>query len=218
MGLYKGRVSKMFSGLFQKLYTLTYYFFNTSMHIWDLCHGTDFSFIDKSVESGTRCPYYATPWASLFPLKRYLVKHMSGGSGHSVIDIGCGKGFMLYFFTRRKFDKVAGIEYSSKLQQTAVKNLDRVIKDSKKMPRIYNEDAASFQKYDQYDTFYLYNPFDKGTLEQVIRRILEPGENPNRTLYLFYCNPLFGDVLLENGFTETASFYYKTKVYRYERI
>ena len=125
---------------------------------------------------------------------------------------------MLYFFTRRKFDKVAGIEYSSKLQQTAVKNLDRVIKDSKKCRAFITKMPLLFQKYDQYDTFYLYNPFDKGTLEQVIRRILEPGENPNRTLYLFYCNPLFGDVLLENGFTETASFYYKTKVYRYERI
>lgn len=203
----------MFSKLTNKLYTLTYYFSNYTMRFWDILHGTDFSVIDKSAETTERSPYYATPWISLLFLKHYINTDLGRGAGHSVIDIGCGKGFMLYFFSRTGFDRIWGIEYDRRLTQTAEKNLARMLKKSRDIPKVFCEDAVAFENYDLFDTFYLYNPFDRATLEKVIHQIRRSAMDPDRTLYLFYCNPLYDDVLVENGWQQVAHFYYKTRVY-----
>ena len=197
-----------------RLYTLTYYFSNFSMHLYDLFRRMDFSYIDKSVKAGGREPYYATPFLSLINLKRYIVRDLDDGREHSVIDIGCGKGFMLYFFSHFAFKKVSGIEYDKRLSMIARHNLKRLLRYD--CVRIYNGDATRFKKYSEYNVFYLYNPFDKDTLSKVISRIMCTLEDNPRTLYLFYCNPLYEEVLIDYGFEEVNQFYYKTKVYIYE--
>lgn len=200
----------------KKLYTLSYYFSNFTMHFWDMMRGTDFSFIDKSVERDGRSPYYATPWASLFHLSRYIKRNLSDGMGHSILDIGCGKGFMLYYFSRKSFSKVSGIEYEKHLKAIAGKNLRKLCREKESIPSVYKGDAVYFRNYHEYDVFYLYNPFDRITLERVITRIMASMKDHPRTLYLFYCNPLYEDLLPDYGWRETAHFYYKTKVYIHE--
>lgn len=183
------------------------------MHVWDLFHGTDFSYIDKSVGKEGRSPYYATPWASLVALNRYIRKNLSDGKGHAVLDIGSGKGYMLYRFSRRNFDRVAGIEYDGRLKDIASRNLEKLCGNNK--PEIFCGDAAQFGGYGGYDVFYLYNPFDHGILDKVLARITETAKDRNEPMILFYCNPLYADLVEEYGWKETAHFYYKTRVYRY---
>lgn len=134
---------------------------------------------------------------------------MRSGKGHCVLDIGCGKGFVLLFFCRRRFDRVSGIEYDKKLCRKARANLEKVSATAE----VYEADAASFSEYKDYDTFYLYNPFDAGILEACVDRILSTMQSASRTLTVFYCNPLYGDVLKKKGFQEEGHFYYKTTVY-----
>ena len=198
-----------------KLYTFTYYLSNFSMHFWDILHGTDFSYIDKSVETSINSPYYATPWASIHNLRQYIKNDLDDGKNHKVIDLGCGKGYMLYIFSMHSFDKVSGIEYSRHLKQIASRNLRKLHMPT--LPDIYRGDASLFREYSKYDVFYLYNPFDENTLQLVLGRIMDTLYNHPRTLYLIYCNPLYENVLVEYGWKEVSHFYYKTKVYIYEK-
>lgn len=197
-----------------RLYTSTYYFFNFLLHFYDFFKGTDFSFIDNSVKGNGREPYYGTPVASFLRLKRHIERNLDNGRGHSILDIGCGKGFMLYFFSHFSFGKVSGIEYDKRLSLLARKNLKRL--KARNTTDVYKGDARLFRNYNDYDVFYLYNPFDRDTLSDVIKRIMTTLDDDPRPLYLFYCNPRYEEVLLEHGFRESDSFYYKTKVFVYE--
>ena len=104
---------------------------------------------------------------------------------------------------------MAGIEYDEKLCRIAKRNLR---KTSGKV-KVYRADAADFPLYENFDTFYLYNPFDEKILEKCIDQILASLRKCPRKLTVFYCNPVYGEVLMNKGFKEEAHFYYKTTIY-----
>ena len=195
--------------LFHLLYTLTYFVSLVPLKLYDILHGTEFSGIDNSEDKEGRYTYYPSPVFSFPRLRRYIRRNMQNGRGRSVLDIGCGKGFVLLFFSGLSFDKVAGIEYDEKLCRIARRNLR---KTSGKI-KVYRADAADFPLYENYDTFYLYNPFDEKILEKCIDLILASLKKCPRKLTVFYCNPVYGDVLKKKGFEEAAHFYYKTTIF-----
>lgn len=160
-------------------------------------------------EEDGRFSYFPSSVFSFPLLAGYIRRRMQNGKGHSVMDIGCGKGVVLLFFCRRHFDRVSGIEYDKKLCLQARANLEKVSQTAD----VFEADAVSFSMYRDYDTFYLYNPFDAGILEECVDRILSSLQSNPRTLTVFYCNPLYGEVLRKKGFQEEGHFYYKTTVY-----
>ena len=193
----------------KRLYTLSYYASLVPMKLYDILHGTEFSGIELSDESDGRFSYFPTPVFSFPLLAGYIRRRMQNGNGHSVLDIGCGKGFVLLFFCRRHFDRVSGIEYDKNLCLQARTNLEKVSETAS----VIEADALSFSMYQDYDTFYLYNPFDRPILEKCVERIISSLQSVPRTLTVFYCNPIYGDVLKKKGFREEAHFYYKTTVF-----
>ena len=195
--------------LFRLLYTLTYFVSLVPLKIYDVLHGTEFSGIDNSEDKEGRYTYYPSPVFSFPRLRRYIRRNMQNGRGHSVLDIGCGKGFVLHFLSGFSFDKVAGVEYDEKLCRIAKRNLR---KTSGKV-KVYKADAVEFPLYENYDTFYLYNPFDEKILEKCVDQILASLRKSPRKLTVFYCNPVYGDVLRKKGFEEAAHFYYKTTIF-----
>ena len=191
------------------LYTLTYFVSVVPLRGYDLLHGTEYSRRRETGDKDGRYEYYPSSVFSFPFLRRYIRRYMRGGKGHSVLDIGCGKGLVLHFFSGMRFDRVAGIEFDGKLCDLARKNL-------RKAPgriEIYQMDAAAFSSYGDYDTFYLYNPFDAQRLDRCVDRILRSLEQRPRKLTVFYCNPVYGDLLKEKGFEKEARFYYKTEVF-----
>lgn len=46
----------------------------------------------------------------------------------AIIDVGCGKGRMVYFFSKFPFGQVAGLEYSQEVYETAKENMLRLSK------------------------------------------------------------------------------------------
>ena len=202
-------MQECFKKIYSRLYTLTYFPSLIPLKVYDILHGTDFAGIGRSGNKDDRFEYMPTPVFSFPSLRRYIQKNMNGGRGHSVLDIGCGKGLVLRFFGSMQFDAVAGIEYEKKLCLQARKNLKSAFCKIK----VYHADASDFSMYGDYDTFYLYNPFDKKILEKCADRIVAALELRPRKLTVFYCNPVYADVLKKKGFNETARFYYKTAVF-----
>lgn len=201
-------------GLFDRLYTLTYYTSLLPLKLYDILHGTRFSGIDFSVEKNGRYAYFPSPMYSFPSLERYIRTNLDGGKGHCVLDIGCGKGFALSFFARMCFDRVSGIEYDARMCALARRNLS----NSHRRIRIYKGDAASFRGYQDYDVFYLYNPFDEKVLERCINRIMLSLEDHPRNLTVFYCNPRYGGLLEKKGFLKEKHFYYKTAVFHLKQL
>ncbi len=194
---------------FLQIYTLTYFVSLLPLGLYDFFCGTEFGGIDKNGDRDGRFAYFPSPVFSFPFLRRYVKKHLNGGQGHSVLDIGCGKGFILLFFSSLRFDKVSGIEYDKKLCDLARKNL----RHSGACARVYHADAADYKGYADYDTFYLYNPFDKTLLEQCLGRITSSLKERPRKLTIFYCNPIYESIIKKKGFKEKARFYYKTGVF-----
>lgn len=196
-------------GLFHLLYTLTYFVSVVPLRAYDLLRGTEYSRARETKDQDGRYEYYPSSVFSFPFLRGYIRRHMRGGRGHSVLDMGCGKGLVLCFFSGLRFEKVAGIEYDGRLCDLARKNLNKVPEKIE----IYQTDAADFAFYGEYDTFYLYNPFGEATLDTCADKILRSLELRPRKLTVFYCNPVFGDLLKAKGFEKEAHFYYKTDVF-----
>lgn len=187
-------------------YKSTYYFSLIPLKLYDVLYGTEFSDIEKPMDDDGRFEYYPSP-VFLFPfLRKYIREYMRSGIGHSVLDIGCGKGLLLLFFSSLSFDRVSGIEYDEKLYRLAITNLRHISKTVK----VYLTDALDFTMYKDYDTFYLYNPFDERILEKCIRQLISSLELRPRKITVIYCNPVYGDCLKKNGFKEEGHFYMTT--------
>jgi hypothetical protein len=124
---------------------------------------------------------------------RNVFKVLNIKSADSILDIGCAKGGAMYEMYSFPFKRIDGIEISNFLTCIAKKNI-QTLKMSKST--IYNIDAQSFNSYDLYNYFYLYNPFDKETFDNVIKLII----NKNKNFIMIYNNPKFHNLLINFGF------------------
>lgn len=111
----------------------------------------------------------------------------------SIIDIGCGKGDALRLFCKFNFNKISGIEYSESIFQVASNNFSKFPFKNKAIT-LFNMDAMKFKKYDDYNYFYFYNPFDKAIMTVVLNSIKSAKKDlPFR---IIYANPIEHDLVL----------------------
>ena len=100
------------------------------------------------------------------------------------IDIGCGKGGVLRFACDYPFYRIAGIEVEPFLCDIARKNMGIL---GLQRTEIINSDATSFDHYQDFNFFYLYNPFSLDiytTVIQIILSIIKENRTPFSKIYL----------------------------------
>ena len=90
---------------------------------------------------------------------------------------------------------VDGLEYLEELCQIGRENMKRSGHDCV----IYQGDATLFNKWDQYNLFYLYDPFKGDTFRKVIQNIELSYKRNLRDICLVYANPWEHKIVLENG-------------------
>ncbi|MDE7430872.1 MAG: class I SAM-dependent methyltransferase, partial [Lachnospiraceae bacterium] len=112
-----------------------------------------------------------------------------------ILDLGCGKGYLLKFFSRKGFKKVGGVEISKELCEIARNNLN---KEQIKNFEIYNENAITFNKYEEYNYIYMFNPFPSSIMKTVIQNI-EAAITNDRDLIIIYHNPICHNNVVSNG-------------------
>ena len=100
-----------------------------------------------------------------------IFKLISINHSHSFLDIGSGKGAVLREACKYPFDKIAGIEYSEEYSKIANKNFEKLRLSNR--VKVYQGDAAKFRSYEDYNVFFMFNPFDKDIMEKVISKIYE---------------------------------------------
>lgn len=158
---------------------LRYYKKIAYLELLNLCKGLDYTGRIESHNSSFR------GYEGCYPIKGLLSKmHISDKD--RILDIGCGKGLSLYYSTKFDFDRIDGIEHSKKLTHIAKRNA-KLLNDSR--IHIYNCDARNFTHYEQYNYFFINNPFSAEIMEQVILAITQSYQVSKRKIIVLYQFP-----------------------------
>jgi 16S rRNA G966 N2-methylase RsmD len=174
-----------------KLYRWVWYLFR--IYILEKPRGLDFY---RTVYNNNNVHEYSIiPVSQLKKIFDWLngSKLMSIGGG--IIDIGCGKGLALVTAASYSYGKVIGIDLISELIRIAKRNIN-ILKLQDRI-QVFTADAVVFEHYDEYDTFYLYNPFEEDIFSRVVNRIINTLETHPRKITIIYANPKCHSVVME---------------------
>lgn len=127
--------------------------------------------------------YHVTPDEVL----KGVFSHVDLKKHGSFLDIGCGKGYVLWKAEEYGFQKVGGVEYDEKLVKICRRNLLRLKLDGE--VSVTCGDACSFARYGDYDVFYFFNPFMSDMMTKVIDRIIESCRG--KEIMLLYYRPRY---------------------------
>ena len=94
------------------------------------------------------------------------------------IDIGSGKGGCLSMLVNIILEKLQELKLRSFLHLKATKNL-KILGLTSRID-LYLEDALKFDKYQEFNIYYLFNPFSYDVYQQVVDRIIESLDNSLR--------------------------------------
>ena len=112
------------------------------------------------------------------------------------VDIGCGKGRPLLVATEFRFAAITGVEHSPTLSRIARRNADvfsRVHPD--RIPiAVVTGDALEYELPGEKLVIFLYNPFHRALIAQLLRRIKSSLQLISRDLYIIYYTPVWADV------------------------
>lgn len=134
---------------------------------WEKPRGLDFSMRQKTI--GIKAE--GNHGYALTPKKAFdnMILRLDISASDKFIDIGCGKGGVLYFASKCPFGRVAGIEIEDSLYKIAVRNFQRLNTSNVELIR---GNAVTFDKYNEFNVFFIANPFDSDIYQKVVDSIL----------------------------------------------
>lgn len=138
---------------------------------------------------------------------RLLIKMLHLPESSVFVDMGSGKGRILFMAGLQNFKRITGVEISSQLCKIALKNYKKF---EKKLNRplnieIVNEDVLKYKIKDDENIFYFYNPFDNYVMEIIIEKIMKSiTENP-RKVWLILNNFIPFSDMMESKFKLRAT-------------
>lgn len=122
-------------------------------------------------------------------LKRFPISEVD-----AVLDIGCGKGKAMYLMNRLPFGKIRGYDLSGGLVRIANENFKKL---GLKKCRAVQADAASFDDYDDFNYFYIFNSFPQKVFEIMMGHILESVRRNPRKVRFIYLHPVCHDYIVK---------------------
>ena len=137
---------------------------------------------------------------------RLIDKVASVYAGTTFVDVGSGKGKVLFHAANHLFGRIVGVEYSRRLHEAALENIARYRNPDRRCARIESvcADAARFDFPDETGLVYLFNPFGRAVLERVVANLELSLRRAPRQMAVLYCNALHADVFRSAGFREAA--------------
>jgi Histone methylation protein DOT1 len=122
------------------------------------------------------------------------------------VDFGSGKGRVLLLSVLYGFHRSVGIEFVRDLCVASERNLDRfrARTDRHFEVHVLNMDASCYTVSQDDSVFFLYDPFEKKVLEQVLSNIRRSLESKPRSIHIVYANPGHREVLDDDPFWRTA--------------
>ena len=128
-----------------------------------------------------------------------------GGGGdysqYTFIDMGSGKGRVLFVAAEYPFRKVMGVEFSNALHDDAVANLKRYKFPRRRCADIepVHADAREFEFPDDNLVIYLFNPFGAEVMERMLENLERSLERHPRHVIVVMLWPEHSDVVERMG-------------------
>lgn len=158
--------------------------------------------------------------ASALPKLRRVLRHLGiDFSQYVFIDMGSGKGLVVFEAARHPFAEVIGVEISRRLHETAAGNLERVRRHLclRAPVTLLHMNALDHDCAAPRQVVYLYNPFDEVILRELMRALETRLQRGAKDILIAYVNPLHKD-MLEVEFPVTAVHRHATLIiYRLHR-
>ena len=179
----------------------------TVVHEFDRQYGVDTSGLVWSVDlkTGSRndawnTAYYAIPPSVFHRVMAHVPESFLHGA--TFIDLGCGKGRALLLASEYPFAGIIGVEIAPQLHRAAVENVAgysaaRQVEGRSGAPpvNVILEDAAPYQFPSGPLVLYLYNPFCRPVLDQVIANLGRSLAREPRPVAVLYINHELHDAL-----------------------
>mgnify|MGYP002621388566 CR=1 FL=1 len=148
---------------------------------WDEKLNIRTSVSDYAEEDDLNYGYDPTPYLVL----EEIIKLDCLKESDVLVDYGCGKGRLSFFFNNELGCKVIGIDHSRRLLKKAKKNLENYGKTSK--IEFIHSKAEEYIPPDNANRFYFFNPFSSKIFSKVLKNIEESyDKNPREILIFFY--------------------------------
>lgn len=133
--------------------------------------------------------------------------------GSVFVDFGCGKGRALFVAARHQFKRVVGVEFSPELCAIARANA-RIIEQQHPATapvEVILSDAADYLIRADENVFYLFNPFQRAVMAQLVDNLVTSLRRHPRPVWIIYNHPLHKEVFEAAGcFTPVLDYEVKT--------
>ena len=168
-------------------------------HPFDHAYGTDTSgfLYGDDILTGHPAEEHGSPYAGVQPsILRTALSTLPNINTSTFIDLGCGKGRPMLIASEFPFRDIIGVELSPPLAEAANRNATTM---AKKFPnrtpiRVDIGDATTYPFPDGDVVLFMYNSFDRELMLKVTENVEGAlRTNPNRALFVVYCNPASGD-------------------------
>jgi hypothetical protein len=181
----------------------------TDEHAFDREHGVDTSGLirGEALATGSRNDLWNTAYYGIGVSVFHRVLEQVPArfrEGATFIDLGCGKGRALLLASGYPFRQVVGVEIVPSLHGVALENARRYSSGHPGAPPIdvLLGDAASYVFPSGPLLLYLYHPFCRPVLEQVLKNLGKSLERESREVAVVYINDELRDALDRAPFLE----------------
>jgi SAM-dependent methyltransferase len=120
-----------------------------------------------------------------------------GLSDYTFVDMGSGKGRMLFVAAEYPFHKVVGVEFSLELHEEAVRNIQRYISRKRRCGEIEAvlADAAAFPFPEGKLVVYLFNPFGPEVMGRMLENLAASLQRNPRHVVILLIWPECGELV-----------------------
>jgi SAM-dependent methyltransferase len=117
------------------------------------------------------------------------------------VDFGAGKGRVLLIASEFPFSQIIGVDFAAELVKAARENITNFRGHLQKTTRISVQlaDAAEYRVPNLPLVCYLYNPFQRPVLAQMVSTLCASIEACRRDVYVIYVQPEYRDVFEQSG-------------------
>lgn len=114
---------------------------------------------------------------------------------YTFIDLGSGKGKVLFLAAERPFRRVIGVEYSAAMHQQAVENLGSLRRRSSVEIELVHADAAAYAFPEGNLVMHMFNPFGPQVMGCVLRNLEEAIRSEPRHVLVVMLYPELGSMV-----------------------
>lgn len=114
---------------------------------------------------------------------------------------------MLFYFRQYPFGKICGLEYSREVAGRCLDNLSIWGIDV----QVIVDDAIRFDDYDEFNYFYLFNPFDDVIMKEFLKHLNNSIMRRPRTVTVLYTCCNHKDMFVRDGFKIIS--YFKKNIF-----